>query len=174
MLPLFDYISKSIFPTSDWFCLITSHNMLHDIFERCYIHQGGSVWVNKVIAAKKYVIYFVPNSHPLTRNPNIQEEKEWSLKDFGSFQWSIKMKTHGTQHSVPFTFMFFLEFCQWNLSMTMLSKSDPCLSLACSVCFVWIWNIIWKLSNIVVVGDSPFYHALYGINTTCYDLSNVQ
>ena len=25
ILPLFGYISKSIFPTSDWFCLITSH-----------------------------------------------------------------------------------------------------------------------------------------------------
>ena len=34
ILPLFGYISKSIFPTSDWFCLITSHMWawIHSIF----------------------------------------------------------------------------------------------------------------------------------------------
>ena len=30
ILPLFGYISKSIFPTSDWFCLITSHMSLSE------------------------------------------------------------------------------------------------------------------------------------------------
>lgn len=45
ILPLFGYISKSIFQTSDWFCLITSHISTNIVTNSqlwtCWMHSWG-------------------------------------------------------------------------------------------------------------------------------------